>query len=879
MENQGGGLSPSSFDDYNAKLQAAALKATKYALSLPSDLTFHQTMNSDLAEDLDSFSSRVLSMANDLLALVETTGSSNSTRAKGKMKLESQDDVVDNFHSLVVDSMDQLLERTDTCLDEFLGRRKAPAIAINPTQLPLQKSHKPNASRGRLDPTWQHASHLPKPQLSFKTKVDNTVDSPWHPTLRHKYNAQVPLGYIYRDSEEDADSTKLNLHPYQYEIKHTPYPPSMFQIRSPQPPKILEETPLSWVSTSADFSAMLEKLRQATELAVDLEHHSYRTFSGFLCLMQISTRDEDFIVDTLALREELSELNEVFTDPRIVKVFHGAESDIVWLQQDFNLYIVNLFDTFHASKAIGFPKHGLASLLEMYCDFTPDKQYQLADWRMRPLPDEMLAYARSDTHYLLFIYDNLRNALIDLAQSRAQSSQNESSSGPAADPAHALIRQVLFRSEETALRVYERELYDAEDGSGPGGWDGLARKWNKGTLMASARGSVRQEVYRSVHAWRDRVSREEDESTRYVLPNHYLFQLAEQPPSDMPALLAFFQHVPPVIRRRAKELLDSVRDAVARYGGSNATLIEKTESITISEDTVITDLPSPNIVDQIGKPAVEAAISRLWPSTTSTSSITTQSSSLLGSTASSSVKSRQVAYSALRSSLFGPKLTPAVPPSDVNTQFKDIVSRIHSTLVIVPSAPKIVSQIVETTDQKVVQTGSTLTATATKTAAISHTDLHPNGSAGPMEIPYVPQRQRQANLKDEPIDDSIVIVGQARQKKRKRPKTLNAHEREPGAAPDESDAGALSNPKKAKKEEREQAKEISTSSPDIEPFDYSVAPNMLDNGHLPREGINKRNLKRAQKKNREAAIDYGNFRAPPQAYREVKSGNKTHTFK
>lgn len=36
-------------------------------------------------------------------------------------------------------------------------------------------------------------------------------------------------------------------------------------------------------------------------------------------------------------------------------MFHGAESDIVWLQQDFNLYVVNLFDTFHASKVLGEP--------------------------------------------------------------------------------------------------------------------------------------------------------------------------------------------------------------------------------------------------------------------------------------------------------------------------------------------------------------------------------------------------------------------------------------------------------------------------------------------------------------------------------------------
>ncbi len=66
---------------------------------------------------------------------------------------------------------------------------------------------------------------------------------------------------------------------------------------------------------------MLDKLRAAKEIAVDLEYHNYRSFGGFVCLMQISSREEDFVVDTLALRDELEELNEVFTNPNIVKVY------------------------------------------------------------------------------------------------------------------------------------------------------------------------------------------------------------------------------------------------------------------------------------------------------------------------------------------------------------------------------------------------------------------------------------------------------------------------------------------------------------------------------------------------------------------------------
>jgi hypothetical protein len=123
------------------------------------------------------------------------------------------------------------------------------------------------------------------------------------------------------------------------------------------------------VATEKDLRELANKLDAQTEFAVDLEHHSYRTFQGFTCLMQISTRTgtlthslshesgvrgeltsahsitEDFIVDTLALREHMHLLGSSFHDANVVKVLHGSDSDIMWLQRDFGLYVVNMFDT------------------------------------------------------------------------------------------------------------------------------------------------------------------------------------------------------------------------------------------------------------------------------------------------------------------------------------------------------------------------------------------------------------------------------------------------------------------------------------------------------------------------------------------------------
>ncbi|EPQ54765.1 hypothetical protein GLOTRDRAFT_77494 [Gloeophyllum trabeum ATCC 11539] len=869
-------LSSSAFDEYNLQLQATALKATKLAAALPSDVSFHRSIDSEFANDLDICSAKVLSLTNALLNMASYGESSKAggSRGKGKLKLESQDDVVDSFDSLVVDAMDHLLERADMSLDQYLGRIKAPAIAVNAPKPTAQKvqTHgvtfwivltyvtlqKPNAPRGRLDPTLQHASHLPKPQLKFRPPPSNVNGDVWRPRLKHKYNAQVPLGYVFRDeSEPDAAPS---LHPYHYEITHLSYPPhELTPTESPVPPSSFDDTPFTYVSTAEQFQAMLAKLsdrRKVKEIAVDLEYHNYRSFAGFVCLMQISTREEDFVVDCLepSIREEMESLNEVFTDAQVVKVFHGAESDIIWLQQNFNVYVVNLFDTFHASKVLDFPRHGLASLLEMYCDFIPDKRYQLADWRIRPLPQEMLAYARSDTHYLLFIYDNLRNALLDRSQSAANSRAPSPSGSP--PPARdAFLREVLRRSEETSLRLYESEVYDQEEGSGPGGWDTLARKWNKVGLsrdawisssdgLGSSVERMKRGVYRFVHGWRDRVAREEDESTRYVLPNHYIFQLAEKPPADMAALLGSFQPVPPVIRRRAKELLDGIKEVVKEALGTSAA---KPAAVVTADESGATasakrdeDDKMVGIEETTAPEPSQAGPSRLW-STTPTSSVNKAASSSLFGTASAPSMVVSARYAAARSSLFGTNnSTPAsnTGPAALRDRFLEVVSRIHSTLSIAPSVP---TTLVNDDKQEV-----------SDPAPAAASEPTPSVTGQPAEIPFVPPSQCQSKPSTGIEDDTIVVVGQARQKKRKRsdkPKKEKAK-----AAEGEADA-------------------------EVEPFDYSTVSNILDDAPEPEPDVREPAGKKKRKQKGEPAYTYGNFPAPPRAHREVKNGNQSLTFK
>ena len=107
-------LTSAGFNVCNAKLQATALATIRKAVGLPSDVAFHRSMDHSFAQDLDTFSERVLLVTNKLLNLAASVDQSQGIlgKGKGKGKLAGQDDVVDNFHSLVVDSMDQLLEKT-----------------------------------------------------------------------------------------------------------------------------------------------------------------------------------------------------------------------------------------------------------------------------------------------------------------------------------------------------------------------------------------------------------------------------------------------------------------------------------------------------------------------------------------------------------------------------------------------------------------------------------------------------------------------------------------------------------------------------------------------------------------------------------------------
>ncbi len=160
------------------------------------------------------------------------------------------------------------------------------------------------------------------------------------------------------------------------------------------------------VTKPDQFQKTVRALLDQPIVAVDTESNSLYAYREQVCLIQFSIPGHDYLVDPLALKD-ISPLGDVFAHPKIEKIFHAAEYDLLTLKRDFGFEFRNLFDTMVAARILGRKKVGLGSLLEEEFGIYVEKKYQRANWGKRPLPPEMLQYASLDTHFLI----RLRNIL------------------------------------------------------------------------------------------------------------------------------------------------------------------------------------------------------------------------------------------------------------------------------------------------------------------------------------------------------------------------------------------------------------------------------------------------------------------------------------
>ncbi|MBJ96006.1 MAG: hypothetical protein CMP23_16200 [Rickettsiales bacterium] len=171
-----------------------------------------------------------------------------------------------------------------------------------------------------------------------------------------------------------------------------------------------------YIARDEELGAVVEVLSTSPVLGIDTESDSLFSYRESCCLVQITgVTGPDFIIDPLSV-SDLSPLGPLMENPDVVKIFHGADFDIVSMKRDFGFRFCNIFDTMIAAQATGHERFGLFDLVSRYFGVTLNKKYQRHDWSSRPLKSEHLDYARLDSHYL----PTLMGLLADQAAERGR---------------------------------------------------------------------------------------------------------------------------------------------------------------------------------------------------------------------------------------------------------------------------------------------------------------------------------------------------------------------------------------------------------------------------------------------------------------------------
>lgn len=169
------------------------------------------------------------------------------------------------------------------------------------------------------------------------------------------------------------------------------------------------------IETDEELIWLSARLAEKKTVAVDLEADSMFHFKEKVCLIQIGTGDEVYIIDPFTV-SAIESLRPVFADPGIQKIFHGADYDVRSLYRDFGIEMENLFDTEIASRFLCLRESGLDSVIKSRFGVALDKKFQKKDWSQRPISDEMLEYAAFDVVFLIQLAEEFQQQLASLGR-------------------------------------------------------------------------------------------------------------------------------------------------------------------------------------------------------------------------------------------------------------------------------------------------------------------------------------------------------------------------------------------------------------------------------------------------------------------------------
>ena len=231
-------------------------------------------------------------------------------------------------------------------------------------------------------------------------------------------------------------------------------------------------------------------------VAIDAERASGYRYSSRAYLIQLR-RDgaSTALVDPIAF-ESLAPLQEALEGTEWI--LHAATQDLPCLTE-LGLRPTSLFDTELAGRLLGYPRVGLATLVETLLGYRLAKEHSAVDWSTRPLPAPWLEYAALDVEVLVELRDALAAELV------------------------AAGKDDWARQEFDYLRTFEQPArVDA---------------WRRTSGLHRVRGRRGLGAVRALWETRDQIAEQRDVTPGRIIPDAAIVAAAQAMPADRSALL------------------------------------------------------------------------------------------------------------------------------------------------------------------------------------------------------------------------------------------------------------------------------------------------------------------------------------------------------
>ncbi len=170
------------------------------------------------------------------------------------------------------------------------------------------------------------------------------------------------------------------------------------------------------VNTPEQLPELIEAVESADLVGMDTEFVAEDCYRPDLCLLQISTRSQVYIVDPKSV-EDLSAIWKLFVDGERQVIVHAGREEILFAYRATGQSISTLFDVQLALGLLGgeYPA-SYGKLLQRTLGEIVPKGETRTDWRKRPLSNAQLDYAALDVLHLPQLHDALSDELKKLGR-------------------------------------------------------------------------------------------------------------------------------------------------------------------------------------------------------------------------------------------------------------------------------------------------------------------------------------------------------------------------------------------------------------------------------------------------------------------------------